>query len=76
MTENKDLIAALEVMIETFDHTGLRGLVESSKKHGWKAEDSTRMWAACYAAHHVLKRHKPEHNIPPCHYPQAFKSAA
>lgn len=49
------VIVALQEMVETFDHPGLRGLVLNAKRHGWTEADVDHQVRTCRAAKAALE---------------------
>jgi len=57
MSHTKEITAviiALQEMVDTFDHPGLRGLVLNAKRHGWTTQDVDQQVRACRAAKAAL----------------------
>lgn len=45
-----DILDALRLMVELFDHCGLFGLIVKAKRHGWTKADADERMAACSVA--------------------------
>lgn len=53
-----DLVAALDSMVELFDHNGLFGLIAGAKKHGWTQDHLQERINACVTAKAALAKAK------------------